>query len=62
MTGESITELTQIVSMNQNLEKLAMQHNRFGEGDLKEFSEVISEHQSLKYLDVSANKINNRAF
>ena len=62
MTGDSVSELTRIVHMNQNLEKLAMQHNRFGEGDLKEFSKVLSEHKSLKYIDISANQIRNRAF
>ena len=29
---------------------------------MTEFSQVIAEHKSLKYLDVSANRIRNRAF
>ena len=53
LTGDSIKHVTRILARNQNLEKLAMQHNRFGEGDLTEFAKVLSSHKSLKYLDIS---------
>ena len=39
-----------------------MQHNRLGEADLTEFSNVIATHKSLKYLDMSANLIGNEEF
>ena len=39
-----------------------MQHNRFGETDMSEFAHAIETHQSMLYLDVSANLIGNMDF
>lgn len=39
-----------------------MQHNRFGNSDLTELSNTIATHKTLKYLDISANKIGNEEF
>ena len=59
ITGQSIDFITRVVKQNQDLEKLTMQHNRFGESDLTEFSNAVATHKSLKYLDMSANLIGN---
>ena len=45
--------LVHILSVNRNLEKLALQHNNLGKGNLTSFANAISEHQSLKYIDIS---------
>ena len=55
-------EIVNVVEHNQDLEKLALQHNRFGEGDLSQLADVISTHKSLKYLDISANRVCNNNF
>lgn len=39
-----------------------MQHNRFGNSDLTEFSNAIATHKTLKYLDISDNRIGNYEF
>ena len=39
-----------------------MQHNRLADAQLTDFSKAIARHRSLKYLDVSANKIGNAEF
>ena len=44
------------------MRKLSMQHNNFGEVDLRSFAEAISEHQHLEYLDISANNISSTQF
>lgn len=44
------------------MEKLCLQHNSFGEGDMSYFADVLCGHKALKYLDVSANKIKNKNF
>jgi len=62
ISGKSIKDFVKVVELNQGLEKLAMQHNRFGEGDLTKFARVISKHKSLTYLDISANQIENHNF
>ena len=38
LSADSIDCLMHVLSVNQNLEKLALQHNRLGEGDLTEFA------------------------
>ena len=48
--------------MNKQLEKLAMQHNRFGDGDFKDFSKELSKHPSLTYLDISQNRVHCKDF
>ena len=62
LSGDSIEHVVRVVTQNQHLEKLAMQHNRFGEADLTEFAHAIELHESMKYLDISANIIGNQDF
>ena len=62
LSADSIDQLVRVVTRNQTLEKLAMQHNRFGEADLTDFAHAIELHQSMIYLDISANFIGNSDF
>ena len=39
-----------------------MQHNRLADADFTDFSKAVERHRSLKYLDVSANRIGNVEF
>ena len=54
--------IVRVLQQNQDLEKLAMQHNRLGNADFSQLSDAIQNHKSLRYLDVSANKIGNSDF
>ena len=54
--------LVQVLHQNQDLERLAMQHNRLADADLTQLASAIESHRSLSYLDVSANKIGNQEF
>ena len=51
-----------VLGQNKQLEKLAMQHNRFGDGDFKEFSKELAKHPSLTYLDISQNRLHCKPF
>ena len=62
LSGDSIDDIVRVINQNQDLEKLAMQHNRFGEADLSDFAHAIERHQNMIYLDVSANLIGNSDF
>ena len=62
ITGSSMEYLVQVLHQNQDLERLAMQHNRLADADLTQFGSAIESHRSLNYLDVSANKIGNQEF
>ena len=42
ISGESLKDFEKVLELNQGLEKLAMQHNRFGEGDLTQFAHILS--------------------
>ena len=41
ISGESLHFFERVIGLNQGLEKLAMQHNRFGEGDLTQFALIL---------------------
>jgi len=62
LSGDSLDNVVRVLSRNPDLQKLAMQHNRFGEGNVEHFAAILKSHQSLEYLDISGNKIRNFSF
>ena len=62
LSGDCVPDLVRILEENHWLTKLAVQHNRFGEGDLTSFAEVLAQHENLEYLDISHHYIGNTQF
>ena len=63
LTVESTDALSHLITENPSLEKLLMQHNDQGSPNaIKLLINALHGHPSMKYLDISANKVQSGSF
>ena len=62
MTKTSMQSLANFIKNNSSLEKLLLQHNELDDHCTFDLAEALTDHPSIKYLDISANNIKTHGF
>ena len=62
-TPKSVGDLCRFFRNNQQLEKVLIQHNNWGDKEcLDKIANALNNHRSIKYLDISAMNIGDDDF